>query len=102
MIDIVILNRNLRLHDNAALYYGSLNSNYIIIHLYDENYWKANGKSVRQLKFSYECLQELDDNLKKIGSEINIFEGSFDDLKKWIKINFNDCCIHINHCTDID
>ena len=102
MIDIVILNRNLRLHDNAALYYGSLNSNYIVIHLYDENYWKANGRSVRQLKFSYECLQELDDNLKKIGSEINIFEGSFDDLKKWIKINFNDCCIHINHCTDID
>ena len=36
MIDIVILNRNLRLHDNAALYYGSLNSNYIVIHLYDE------------------------------------------------------------------
>ena len=102
MIDIVVLNRNLRLHDNAALYYGSLNSNYIVIHLYDENYWKANGKSVRQLKFSYDCLQELDDNLKKIGSEVNIFEGSFDDLKKWIKINFNDCFIHINHCTDID
>jgi deoxyribodipyrimidine photo-lyase len=102
MIDIVILNRNLRLHDNAALYYGSLNSNYIVIHLYDEDYWKANGRSVRQLKFSYDCLQELDDNLKKIGSEINIFEGSFNDLKKWIKINFNDCFIHINHCTDID
>ena len=102
MIDIVILNRNLRLHDNAALYYGSLNSNYIVIHPYDENYWKANGRSVRQLKFSYDCLQELDDSLKRIGSEINIFEGSFDDLKKWIKINFNDCFIHINHCTDID
>ena len=102
MIDIVVLNRNLRLHDNAALYYGSLNSNYIVIHLYDENYWEANGRSARQLKFSYDCLQELDDNLKKIGSEVNIFEGSFDDLKKWIKINVNDCFIHINHCTDID
>ena len=45
MIDIVVLNRNLRLHDNAALYYGSLNSNYIVIHLYDENYWEANGRS---------------------------------------------------------
>ena len=102
MIDIVVLNRNLRLHDNAALYYGSLNSNYIVIHLYDENYWEANGRSARQLKFSYDCLQELDDNLKTIGSEINIFEGSFDDLKKWIKTNLNDYFIHINHCTDID
>ena len=86
MIDIVILNRNLRLHDNAALYYGSLNSNYIVIHPYDENYWKANGRSVRQLKFSYDCLQELDDSLKRIGSEINIFEGSFDDLLSLIHI----------------
>ncbi|MDA9688137.1 deoxyribodipyrimidine photo-lyase [Gammaproteobacteria bacterium] len=102
MIDIVVLNRNLRLHDNAALYYGSLNSNYIVIHLYDENYWEANGRSARQLKFSYDCLQELDDNLKTIGSKINIFEGSFDDLKKWIKTNLNDYFIHINHCTDID
>ena len=45
MIDIVILNRNLRLNDNAALFYGSLRSDYIVVYLYDENYWKANGKS---------------------------------------------------------
>ena len=102
MIDIVVLNRNLRLHDNAALYFGSLNSNYIVIHLYDENYWRANGKSERQLKFSNDCVQELDDELKKIGSEINIFEGSFDDLKKWIKTNFDNYLIHINHCTDVN
>ena len=48
MIDIVILNRNLRMHDNAALYYGSKHSNYIVIYLYDETYWNGNGKSPRQ------------------------------------------------------
>ena len=101
MIDIVILNRNLRLHDNAALFYGSLRSNYIVIYLYDENYWKANGKSTRQLKFSNDCIEELDNSLKDIGSEINIFEGSFNDLKKWIEANFIDYFIHMNHCTDI-
>ena len=51
MTDIIILNRNLRLLDNAALYYGSLKSNFIVIYLYDVDYWKANGKSSRQLKF---------------------------------------------------
>ena len=42
MIDIVILNRNLRMHDNAALYYVSKHSNYIVIYLYDETYWNEN------------------------------------------------------------
>ena len=90
MIDIIVLNRNLRLHDNAALFYGSLRSNYIVIYLYDEKYWEGNGKSSRQLKFATDCLNELDQDLKKINSEINIFEGSFEMLKIWIKENFSD------------
>ena len=102
MIDIVILNRNLRLHDNAALFYGSLRSNYKVIYLYDEKYWEANGKSSRQLKFSTDCLDELNKDLEKLGSKVNIFEGSFDDLIKWIDLNFDDFFIHMNHCTDID
>ena len=85
MIDIVILNRNLRLNDNAALFYGSLRSDYIVVYLYDENYWKANGKSSRQLKFSNDCLEELDNSLKNIGSE-NIVETP---VKFFQKININ-------------
>ena len=101
MIDIIILNRNLRLLDNAALYYGSLRSNFIVIYLYDKNYWKANGKSLRQLKFSNNCLEELNKDLRKINSTINIFEGDFDELKNWIHSNYKEFSIHMNHCTDI-
>ena len=102
MTDIIILNRNLRLLDNAALYYGSLKSNFIVIYLYDVDYWKANGKSSRQLKFSNDCLEELDKDLKNLNSKINIFNGSFYDLGKWIETNYNDFSIHINHCTDVN
>ena len=102
MTDIIILNRNLRLLDNAALYYGSLKSNFIVIYLYDVNYWKANGKSSRQLKFSNDCLEELDEDLKKLNSKINVFNGSFYDLGKWIETNYNYFSIHINHCTDVN
>ena len=101
MTDLIILNRNLRLHDNPAMHFGSLRSNYLVIYLYDKTYWKGNGKSMRQLKFSNDCLAELNDGLKKFDSKVNIFEGTFDDLKIWIKKNFNDFFIHINHCTDI-
>ena len=101
MTDLIILNRNLRLHDNPAMHFGSLRSNYLVIYLYDKTYWKGNGKSMRQLKFSNDCLAELNDGLKKFDSKVNIFEGTFNDLKIWIKKNFNDFFIHINHCTDI-
>jgi deoxyribodipyrimidine photo-lyase len=101
MIDIVILNRNLRMLDNAALYYGSKHSNYIVIYLYDETYWNGNGKSLRQLKFSNDCLNELNNNLIKINSEVLVFAGSFTELNLWIKKNYTDYLIHINHCTDI-
>ena len=99
--DIIIINRNLRILDNEALFYGSLRSNYIVIYLYDENYWNANGKSSRQLKFSNDCLKELNQDLKEVNSKINIFEGSFDDLKIWIHSNYKDFYIHMNHCTDV-
>ena len=88
MIDIIILNRNLRVHDNAALYYGSKQSNYIVIYLYDETYWNGNGKSSRQLKFSNDCLYELNNNLLKINSELLVFMGSFTELNLWIKKNY--------------
>ncbi len=100
MIDIIILNRNLRLLDNAALFYGSLRSNFIVIYLHDKEYWKSNGRSLRQLKFATECLNELDQDLKKINSEINVFDGSFEMLKDWIEKNYDDYFIHMNHCTD--
>ncbi len=99
--DIIIINRNLRIQDNEALFYGSLRSNYIVIYLYDENYWNANGKSSRQLKFSNDCLKELNQDLREVNSKINIFEGSFDDLKIWIHSNYKDFFIHMNHCTDV-
>ena len=95
--DIIIINRNLRILDNAALYYGSLRSNYIVVYLYDENYWKANGKSSRQLKFSNDCLKELNEDLREVNSKINIFEGDFVDLKNWIHANYKDYFIHMNH-----
>ena len=101
MTDLIILSRNLRLRDNPAIYYGSLRSNYLVIYLYDETYWCGNGKSKRQLKFSNDCLAELNEGLKEFESKVNIFEGSFDDLKVWINKNFDDFDIHINHCTDI-
>ena len=50
-MDIIILHRNLRLEDNSALFYGSLNQNYKIIYVYDSYYWSIDGRSPRQFSF---------------------------------------------------
>ena len=99
-MDIIILNRNIRLRDNAAFFYGSLNQNYRVIYPYDKNYWTSNGRSKVQLKFFLESLEELDGELKKLNSNIEIFEGDFTNLRNYIEVKYPNAKIHINHTTE--
>ena len=99
-MDLIILNRNIRLRDNAAFFYGSLNQNYRVIYPYDKNYWTSNGRSKVQLKFFLESLEELEGELKKLNSSIEIFEGDFTDLRNYIEVKYPNAKIHINHTTE--
>ena len=83
-MDIIILHKNLRLEDNSALFYGSLNQNYKIIYVYDSHYWSVDGRSPRQFSFLLDCLKEVQSNLKELGSSLEIFEGSYQDLSAFI------------------
>ena len=87
-MDIIILHKNLRLEDNSALFYGSLNQNYKIIYVYDSHYWSVDGRSPRQFSFLIDCLKEVQLNLKKLNSSIEIFEGSYQDLSAFIEKNY--------------
>ena len=90
MIDIIILNRNLRLLDNAALFYGSLISNYIVVGIY--MYDNSVINKVKNLKPSNRGELEITDlnnlYLKKEDCEIIYMEknsvwfdsGDFDSL----------------------
>ena len=99
-VDIIILHKNLRLEDNSALFYGSLNQNYKIIYVYDSHYWSVDGRSPRQFSFLLDCLKEVQSNLKELNSSLEIFEGSYQDLSDFIEINYPQSKIHLNHSTD--
>ena len=99
-MDVIVLQRDLRLLDNPALFYGSKKRNYCVIYVYDKNYWQSYGRSPRQLKFAVDCLKELEQNLKKLNSEILIFEGSFEELSLFLNKELPCSKIHLNHCTD--
>ena len=87
-MDVIILQRDLRLLDNPALFYGSKKGNYCVIYVYDENYWQSYGRSPRQLKFAVDCMKELNEILKKLDSEILIFKGSFEKLGIFLRKEF--------------
>ena len=99
-MDLILVNRNLRLKDNAALFYGSLSQNYRVIYLYDKCYWNSNGRSKVQFGFFLESLEELDMSLKKLNSSVEVFEGNFSELRKYIDENYPQSKIHVNHTTD--
>ena len=75
-MDIILLQRDLRLIDNPALFYGSKKRNYCVIYVYDKNYWKSYGRSPRQLKFAIDCLSELDKNLKRINCLLYTYDAA--------------------------
>ena len=77
MKDIVLLHRNLRLADNPALYQGSLRGSYCALFVFDETYWRGNGRSDRQLKFALECLRELDESLCQLKAKVQVFCKSY-------------------------
>ncbi len=99
-MDVIVLQRDLRLLDNPALFYGSKKRNYCVIYVYDKNYWQSYGRSRRQLKFAVDCLKELEQSLKKLNSKILIFEGSFEELSLFLNKELPCSKIHLNHCTD--
>ena len=99
-MDVIVLQRDLRLLDNPALYYGSKKENYCVVYVYDKNYWQSYGRSPRQLKFAVDCLKELNKNLKKLNSKVLIFEGSFEKLSIFLNKELPHSKIHLNHCTD--
>ena len=99
-MDVIVLQRDLRLLDNPALYYGSKKENYCVVYVYDKNYWQSYGRSPRQLKLAVDCLKELNENLKNLNSKVLIFEGSFEKLSNFLNKELPHSKIHLNHCTD--
>lgn len=102
MKDIILLHRNFRLADNPALYHGSLRGSYSVLFVFDEIYWRGNGRSYRQLKFAVECLAELDESLRKLNTRAQVFSGSLTDLADLLNRSFPNARIHFNQSTDTE
>ncbi len=77
LVNICWFRRDLRLHDNAALYYALLNNNPVIpIFIFDGNILDdLEEKTDRRVQFIHEALQEMQQQLIKMGSSLEVYHG---------------------------
>jgi len=77
-VNIFWFRRDLRLHDNAALYYALRDENPVIpIFIFDKNILdKLENKDDSRVIFIYQALRDLQENLKKIGSSLEVYHDS--------------------------
>ena len=76
-VSIFWFRRDLRLVDNAGLYYAlKNNTNILPLFIFDENILnKLEDKSDKRVEFIHRSLQEINDNLTKIGSSLMVLHG---------------------------
>ena len=102
MQDLLIFHRNLRIEDNAALYNASLNQDYSSVFIFDKAYWSQSDRSVNQLKFVIDSLNELELELKKFNVNLYVFEGSLRDFASYMNHNHPNSNLHMNHTTETE
>ena len=102
MQDLLIFHRNLRIEDNAALYNASLNQDYSSVFIFDKEYWSQSDRSVNQLKFVIDSLNELELELKKLNVNLYVFEGSLRDFASYMNHNHPNSNLHMNHTTETE
>ena len=74
-VNIIWFRRDLRLDDNAALYYALKDKNPVVpVFVFDKNILDdLENKQDPRIEFIYETVQQMQAQLKKYGSTINVF-----------------------------
>ena len=89
-INILWFKKDLRIHDNEALFEASKSFKLLPIYIIENDLWSQNSYSDRQWQFCKESLIDLNQDLKKLGQELIIRTGdvieTFEEISKSFKI----------------
>ena len=88
-INIVWFKRDLRITDHLPLHNASIEKiPFIPLYVIDNEYWSQDYISVRHWNFVYDCLEELNTELSKIGQPLIVKKGLAIDIFKKISQSF--------------
>ena len=98
-VNIFWFRRDLRLHDNAALYHALRDEHPVIpIFIFDKNILdKLESKEDRRVIFIYDVIKELHDKLKKMGSTVEIYYGYPEKIFEQLLSKYKIEKVYTNH-----
>jgi len=89
-INILWFKKDLRIHDNEALFEASKDFKVLPIYIIENDLWAQNTHSDRQWQFCKESLIDLSQDLKSLGQQLVIRTGdvieAFEEISKSFKI----------------
>jgi deoxyribodipyrimidine photo-lyase len=98
-ISIFWFRRDLRLHDNAALYHALKSENPVLpIFIFDKNILdKLEDKKDRRVEFIYNTIAGIQEDLKKIGSTVLVKYGTPEAIFPELLEKYDVSAIYTNH-----
>ncbi len=91
--------RDLRLHDNASLYHALSSGNHVLpIFIFDKHILDklSNPKDAR-VHFIFESLQEIQQQLKAIGSSLHVYYGTPEEAFDFFSTHYSIKSVYTNH-----
>ncbi|HET9056212.1 MAG TPA: deoxyribodipyrimidine photo-lyase [Chitinophagaceae bacterium] len=98
-VNIFWFRRDLRLHDNAALYYALKDGLPVIpVFIFDRNILdKLEDKRDRRVQFIYDALQEIQNKLTSFESSLEVYHGFPEDIYKALLNKYSIKKVFANH-----
>ncbi len=98
-ISVFWFRRDLRLNDNAGLYHALRSGEPVLpIFIFDRNILDSlDDKRDRRVHFIHRSLQQINDQLEKMGSALVTFHGTPLDSFKKLLANYNVAAVYTNH-----
>ncbi|WP_295124542.1 deoxyribodipyrimidine photo-lyase [uncultured Chitinophaga sp.] len=99
MVNICWLRRDLRLHDNAALYYALKAGDPVVpVFVFDSNILNdLENREDKRVTFIYEALEEIQTELEKLGSTLDIYFGTPQEAFEHYTTRYEVRGVYTNH-----
>nr|WP_297462826.1 deoxyribodipyrimidine photo-lyase [Ferrovum sp.] len=93
------MRRDLRLHDNAALYHALKESRAVhCVFVFDTDILsRLEDKADRRVEFIWHSIRELRDELQKLGSDLHVLHGSARPLIPKLALQLHAQAVYCNH-----
>tara|TARA_B100001094_G_scaffold76807_1_gene73149 strand:+ start:709 stop:2205 length:1497 start_codon:yes stop_codon:yes gene_type:complete len=88
-LSIVWFKKDLRTYDHEPLCLSAKENNVACIYIYEDELIEQDHFTFRQLNFLNESLMHLENDLKKIGTTLNLFRGSIEHVFKDISNDYD-------------